>query len=225
MPADDDEKPLRQVAYEHIREAILALRYKPGQSVTVSDFARDLGISRTPVREALGLLESDFLVEFQGRQGVRIRDLSLEEVISNMQMREVIDGLGARLAAQRMSDETLADLFARLEDLTRDGPFPDEEAHEAFSTYLHSTIAATCGNAYVSQTWERLHSAFLRVRRHEWLIWKKSGDREKMAERRLAEHREIVEAIAARDPERAEAAARSHIARTLRDTVALLNGL
>jgi len=192
-------------AAQALRDAILDGRFTAGARLRQTDLADQLAISRTPVREALGRLQHEGLVELLPGGGVRVAVLALEEAAELYDLREVLDGLAARLAAQHASPASLARLegsLARMAQcLARNDANQWFEAHVAF----HDEIFQASGNArliglsaVVKLSIQRFHPVLLRTP-HRLA----DADRE---------HRGIHAAIAAGEGERAERLARSHIA-------------
>jgi len=192
-------------ATQILREAILEGRFTAGARLRQTDLADQLTISRTPVRDALGRLQHEGLVELLPRGGVRVAVLALEEAAELYDLREVLDGLAARLAAQRATPATLGRLEKALSRMARCLSRNDTNqwfgAHVAF----HDEIMQASGNArllalapLVRLSIQRFHPVLLRTP-HRLA----DADRE---------HREIHAAIAAGDAERAERVARAHIA-------------
>ena len=191
-------------AAQTLREAILSGRFPAGSRLRQVDLAGQLGISRTPIREALVRLGHEGLIELLPSGGVRVAVTDLKEAVDLYDLREVLDGLAARLAATRAPAPTLARLdreLGRMKDCVVRGDanhwFP---AHVAF----HEEILRAAGNrpllrqaSLVRLSIQRFHPLLLTTRQ------------------RLAhahrEHREIYEAIAAHDAEGAERLARAHI--------------
>jgi DNA-binding GntR family transcriptional regulator len=215
---------LRLEVYERLKEAILNLEFKPGQTIAISEMARRLGVSRTPVREALSLLERDYLVRVVGKQGVLIRELTLDEMIHILQVREVIDGLAARLAVNSIDDAVLDDMRARFEALAATGKV-DPDAQARLSNELHRSIAAGSGNPYLLAQYDCLSTAFSRTSRIGWTVWKQSSRRDDVNSARLQEHFALISALKSRDPDLAEATAREHILNSLRDLLSIVNGI
>lgn len=208
---------VRQDAYERLKNAIVNQEYRPGEIVSISELARDLGISRTPIREALNALERDFLVQMVDMRGVLIRPLSVDEIVQLNQMREVIDGLAARLAANLIPDKVIDDFMNRFKALERAKDGPDSDLHSQLSDELHRAITAASGNFYVQSQWAHLNTAFMRVKDRSWDVWRRSSDQKEVSRRRLKEHLSILAALKARNPAKAEAAAREHVARAAID--------
>jgi DNA-binding GntR family transcriptional regulator len=112
-------RSLRMVAYQALKQQIQNLELEPGRVTSDSELARRLGMSRTPVREAVALLERDFLVTRIPNQGVLIRELSTDEIIHILNMREALDGMAARLAVARIEEAALDRLQAAFEEAGR----------------------------------------------------------------------------------------------------------
>jgi DNA-binding GntR family transcriptional regulator len=215
---ESDRLPMRQEAYSKLKNAIQRLELEPGRVTSDSELARLLGMSRTPVREALALLERDLLVTRVPNRGVLIRNLTIEEVVHVMQMREALDGMAARLAAARMSLATLAELETDFETMMQAARHSSDE-HSALSKRLHAEILMAAGNPFLESASTVLISSFERTRQHSWRIWNSSKDAEKIALRRYREHLEIIDALKRRDARRAEKAARAHVITGLQDVL------
>jgi len=192
-------------ATQSLREAILEGRLLAGARLRQTELAERLGISRTPIREALTRLGHEGLIELLPRGGVRVLLLNADEALELYDLREVLDGLAARLAAGRADEATLRRLERALERMAgcveRHDPNHWFRAHVTF----HEEIVRAAGNRPLG----RMSSVVrLSIRQFHPLLLK--------TERRLedahAEHRGIFEAIVARDGEAAERRARAHIA-------------
>lgn len=103
----DEYKPLRDVVFENLREAILEGKLKPGQRLMEVQLAEQLGVSRTPVREAIRKLELEGLVIMLPRKGAYVANMSLKDIIDVLEIRASLEGLAASLAAQRMSSDDI----------------------------------------------------------------------------------------------------------------------
>jgi DNA-binding GntR family transcriptional regulator len=217
-----ESRSLRLIAYEALRQQIQNLELEPGRITSDSELARRLGMSRTPVREALALLERDFLVTRIPNQGVLIRELSTDEIVHLLNMREALDGMAARLAIRHMEEQALDRLKAAFEEARSGAGGIQPPRHAALSRELHSSIIAATGNPFLESASSTLIGAFERSRQHGWRTWSRSADAEAISARRYAEHLAIIAAIRSRDPDAAEAAARSHVSNALRDTLGLL---
>lgn len=192
-------------AAQVLREAILNGRFQSGTRLRQTDLADRLGISRTPIREALGRLQQEGLVELLPGGGVRVALLDLHEAVELYDLREVLDGLAARLGASRAGDAALAKLRKALDRMA--GCLERQDASQWFGAHVafHDEILRASGNSRLQKL-----SAVVRLSiRHFHPLLLKTEHRLEDAHR---EHRGIYEAIAAHDAEAAERLARAHIA-------------
>lgn len=188
-----------------LRDAILNGRFLPGARLRQTDLADQLGISRTPIREALGRLQQEGLVDLLQGGGVRVCILDLDEAAQLYDLREVLDGLAARLAAARATPAALGRLDRALGRMRQ--CLARQDANQWFGAHVafHDEIFRASGHGRLGS-----FSGLVRLsiqRFHPLLL--KTPHR---LEDAFREHREIHEAIVARDGERAERLARAHIA-------------
>jgi DNA-binding GntR family transcriptional regulator len=188
-----------------LRDAILNGRFLPGARLRQTDLADQLGISRTPIREALGRLQQEGLVDLLQGGGVRVCILDLDEAAQLYDLREVLDGLAARLAAARATPAALSRLDRALGRMRQ--CLARQDANQWFGAHVafHDEIFRASGHGRLGS-----FSGLVRLsiqRFHPLLL--KTPHR---LEDAFREHREIHEAIVARDGERAERLARAHIA-------------
>jgi DNA-binding GntR family transcriptional regulator len=187
-----------------LRDAILRGDFPQGERLRQVELADRLGISRTPVREALGRLAHEGLVELLPRGGVRVTRLDVDEAVELYDLREMLDGLAARLAATRAEAEAITRLGRALDRMAaairRRDPNQWFGAHVVF----HDEIFRASGHARL-QGLSGLVTLSIR-RFHPFLL--KTPRRLEDAHR---EHRAILAAIVAHDGETAERLARLHI--------------
>ena len=194
-PADDRDLHLR------ILDAIDSGDYPPGARLLETELAARFGVSRTPVREALRRLETQGVVSHEPRKGAVVARLDYDQLGELYAVREVMEGLAARLAALHASTEEiriLRDMIA--EDRTVTDPRAQSRANKRFHRQLH----LSSHNRYLIQTLDP-------VRRSLALLGDTTFSAPGRIESSNREHETIVNAIAARDEDAAEAAARSHI--------------
>lgn len=193
-------------AAQALREAILTGAIASGTRLRQVRLAAQLGISRTPLREALMKLEQEGLIELLPGGGLRVAVLNLDEAVELYDIREVLDGLAARLAAQRIDERGIGNLkrqLARMKEcLTRQDAHSWFVAHVAF----HDGIFRASGNGRLQALSSVVRLSIQRF--HPVLLTTPN----RLAEA-YAEHRDILEAIQAHDAEAAERLARAHIAR------------
>jgi GntR family transcriptional regulator, vanillate catabolism transcriptional regulator len=210
---------------DRLRTAIVDGSLTAGTRLPQVSLAEQMGVSRTPMREALRVLEVEGLVRTLDNRSVEVVQVGVEDLQEMYQLREVIDGLAARLAASRGMTARQQDRAAfLLEEMAQSSQPYDPVRRNAAHAEFHELIALASGNTKVQSfaSLIRTSSAML------YLPLTRESARENLAaespERSFdqvldaaqVQHREIVEAILARDPEAAEAAARRHIRRTLR---------
>lgn len=224
MTADEFLRPivatnLATLALERLEKAILEGDLKPGQRLSETELARRFGISRGPLREALGQLEGRKLVERVANQGARVVGVSARELSDLMEIRESLEGMACRLATERMTDAELGELGALLADhaaaaavVSGRGYFQGEGDAD-----FHERILRGSGNARLIAMLGGELYALLRLYRHR-LSMRPGRPREA-----LEEHRRILAAMQSRDPDAAEAAMRAHI-RNSRSAIVTLQG-
>jgi DNA-binding GntR family transcriptional regulator len=193
-------------AYAALRREILAGRFAPGRRMREIELSEQLGISRTPTRQALSRLELEGLLTLEPRIGLVVASLDDAAVTELYEMRAALEGAAAAMAARHASPRDLA----RLSELVaREAMLPDEpRALAEHNLELHGAIYAAAHNRFLLKSVQALHDAIA-------LLGPTTlADPGRQALFR-AEHGAIVAAIAARDPAAAEAAARGHIERAL----------
>jgi DNA-binding GntR family transcriptional regulator len=203
-------------AYEGIRDAIFANELTPGTQLSVPELARQLGVSRGPVREAVQRLIHDGLAVSTPYRGAMVAHVDAEDLEQLYEVRELLEGLAARLATERLEESSLA----KLEDvLNRHQRVLDEgngsAAHIELDMEFHRLLRELTGNRHLNEVLNNLqgkvHLALHSIWRNEYAP--------RLA---LEDHKKIFSAISSRDPEAAETAARAHIAR-LRKVLAETN--
>ena len=189
-------------AYRHLLTAIVEGRIKPGDRVREAAVASETKLSRTPVREALRRLESEGLLVHTPHRGMVVNRLDHREITELYLIREVLEGTAAALAARHASDAEISALRDMLEtQATRDAA-PEDYAR--WNKFFHRALYRGAHNRYLVQMLDSLATSMSLLGRTTLSL----PGRPSVA---LEEHTRIVEAIAAHDPEAAEAAARSHI--------------
>lgn len=196
-------------AYAALRDDIIEWRLAPGTVLTEVEQSERLGISRTPLREALGRLTAEGLTAAGGR-GVVVTDISLEDIDELFELRETLEGRAAALAAERGDAATFEQLRRELLHAPEliGGAEPALQAYYDLVGRLDAAIDAAISNAYLAQAMRSLRVHLVRVRRLA------ADDAERLTAA-AAEHAAIAEAIAAGKPRLAEAATTVHLHRSL----------
>ncbi|MCS0496532.1 GntR family transcriptional regulator [Ancylobacter sp. MQZ15Z-1] len=208
--------PLGTFVYRFVLDALRNGELKPGERVREQDIAERLGVSRTPVREALGRLVEKRLLEPVGGRGLVVRSLSATEIVDLYVMREIIEGAAARLAAQHASAPELAameDLLARFAAHPQD----DERELARLNRLFHDAIHRAARNPYLDSASSELHDAIALLGSTTFAVPGRAREA-------TGEHAAILQAIAARDADRAEQAARAHIRDAFRARLGLIGG-
>jgi DNA-binding GntR family transcriptional regulator len=194
--------PLR--AEDRLREAIITGRLQPNERLVESDLAQSLGVSRTLVRSALVRLEHEGLVEHERHRGARVRLVSEGEAVEILETRAVLEGLAARLAAERATPDDVGDLKGILADMQRLREADDLLAVSDLNAQLHRRLLEISDHETAARLIGTLNSQMVRFQYRTILLPGRS-------ERSFAEHAEIIAAVATHDGERAEAAMRTHL--------------
>jgi DNA-binding GntR family transcriptional regulator len=193
-------------AYDFIKSAIIVGRYESGDRLTEDLVANVLGCSRTPVRDAMRRLHSEGFIEITPNSGARVACWNSDELSEITQMRMLLEGLGAELAARRIGEAELAKLAKLCDEM--EGAYgpegPDIEAISVANLAFHQTIVDGARNSRLTRGIQLLWLPSLVIRKYSLF------DRASM-ERSFSHHREIVMALRARDPGWAGAVMRAHI--------------
>lgn len=187
-----------------IRQAIVQGRLQPGYPISEAELARQLGVSRQPVREAFIKLSDSGLVEIRPQRGTFVRLISRREVENARFIREAIEVAVARRAAEVADAQAVGKLMDLVDAQERCGGQPDQSAFLALDDEMHRTIAnlADCDNA-----WRVVEDLKVQMDRVRFLSISDATPVETI----VAQHRAIVAAITARDPDGAAAAVRVHM--------------
>ncbi|THH38150.1 GntR family transcriptional regulator [Aliishimia ponticola] len=193
--------PQGNSAYRQMLSEIREGSLLPGDRLRETELAQRLGVSRTPVREAIRQLEADGLVAHVPRTGATVRRLDYPEVMELYEMRAVLEGTAARLAARAASDIELEELAALHDRLAATGD-PKEAAR--LNRVFHATLLDAAKNRFLSKSMGSLQKAMM-------ILGPTMLSDSARAEAADDEHRRVLDAMAARDGAAAEAAMRAHI--------------
>ena len=197
--------PLRQSVYDALIDLIVGGELPPGQHMVETDLARQLGVSRQPIREALHRMEAEGWVDLRPSQGAFVHVPTDKEVDELLDVRALLEAETARLAALAGTPEHIA----RLRELRREGQAAAEandfSGAVATNNLFHAEIAAAGGNLVLAEL------ADIVGRRVQWYYRLVAPAR---GHGSWAEHEELIEAIESSDPDRAGRLARQHTERT-----------
>lgn len=200
----DNYKPLREMVFESLREAIIQGRLKPGERLMEIQLAEEMGVSRTPVREAIRKLELEGFVVMVPRKGAYVAGISVKDIVDVFEIRAALEALAAGLAAERITPDELEELERSLVVISEVSSTDDINAIVETDTNFHELIYKASRNERLSQIVTHLKEQIQRFRTTSL----SQPGRSKNA---LEEHRKIVEAISDRNVELAQHLAREHI--------------
>jgi DNA-binding GntR family transcriptional regulator len=197
---------LADEVYDTLLRQLMSLRIEPGSRVTIDALARELGVSQTPIRDALNRMEADGLVVRVPHAGYRIPPQITRDRFEDMvEVRLLLEPAAARRAAERATAEQVARLRRMLEEMAELVGGDRRLAYGAFGlrdAAFHDLVAQTAGNQLVREALARLHTHVHLFRLHY--------DTE-VTYLAMGEHDEVLAAVAARDPDAAAYAMRQHI--------------
>lgn len=210
---DDAIRPPKRLttadqAYHTILNAIVEGKFGPEEPLRINTLAKSLGMSMMPVREALSRLETLGVIESQPYRGVRVRDLSIPDLIDTYRTRVLLEGFLARQAAQRFTNEAKERALAFLDLQAERNKINDLEgarnAHRDFHYTIYEAAQAPWTIHAIEPTW--MNSERYRIA---------AKVTPEVVALRRAEHEEILMACAEGDPEKAEQALQNHLLRTV----------
>ncbi|MBR1220397.1 GntR family transcriptional regulator [Bradyrhizobium sp. U87765 SZCCT0131] len=206
---------LRLLVEDKIRSAIAAGHFKPGQRLIERELCEQIGVGRTSVREALRQLEAEGLVVTVPHRGPEVSSISPDEARQLYELRALLEGFAGRNFARNGSDAAIAELGRAVDGFATAAQGSDRAALVAAKTRFYAVLTQGAGNVFVTQTLTTLHNRITLLRVTSMTQAGRLDDS-------VAEIREIYDAIVARDPERAEALCRNHIAKAAEVAMAVL---
>ena len=195
---------LAEQVFERLENDILTGKYQRGEVLTELKLVTDLGVSRTPVREALHRLEQEHIIEIT-QKGILILGVTEQDLKDIFAIRLHIEGMASAFAAQNMTAEQLAELKETLELQEFYVTKQDPERIKKMDSKFHQLIYRYCGSAVLNDTLLPLHKKVQKYRRA-------SVENNSRAQQSAREHRAIYEAIEARNVALAEKCTTEHIA-------------
>lgn len=199
---------------DELRAAILRGEFAPRQRLVEAELCEEFDAGRFAVRAALQALEAEGLVERQPNRGARIRQISLAEAVEITEIRMVVEGLVAARAAERVTPEQAARLKEVGRQMRAAVTAGESAVYSDLNAELHTTLRAVAAHETANRIVAQLHGQMVR---HQFALSRVPG-RSAVS---LVQHEDIIEAVVARDPQRAEAAMRAHISSVI-DTLRTL---
>jgi DNA-binding GntR family transcriptional regulator len=195
---------LKDQAYLAIKRAILSLKLKPGEALVESDLAQQLGISKTPVRTALHELEREGLVTKVLYKGTYVTEVTLRDIQELFQLRAVLEGLAARLAAPAFDESELAQAREVLRLMEAALNMQEKDLASQYGKQFHDLILQQADNHRLQLI---VHNLDDHLQRFRLLSDQISGRLQKS----LTEHKGVLEALEQRDPDLAEQRIKEHL--------------
>lgn len=208
---------LREQVVTAMRDAIIRGQLVPGQKVAEEDIAQELGISRTPVREAIRLLEMQGLVEVESKIGTFVASPDLDDVRDSLSVRIALESLAAQQTMERLGPGPWVQLIKDLHDMTAQMRITTDAVQAVeLDIAFHTALVSAAANRYLVRTWDMVGVPFL--------IWGPErglyAGRPAPVGRDLAErHEQLIQALESRDPSRSNFAIQQHSEEKLRDIV------
>src|SRR5215475_13052650 len=194
---------LGERVYKSLRDLILSQAYPPGSKLNVEQLCRNLGVSRTPVWDAMRRLETEGLVSTVARHGVFVLNYGVYKVRDLFAVRGALEALAAGQAARQLDAETRAGLEATVRGLEAAAEAGDIEAYSRIAIEFHDRVLGAARNQVLSRLLENVYAQILVLRLRSLYLAERLGES-------VAEHRAIFDAVAAGDAERAERLSRAH---------------
>ncbi|MFA4885655.1 MAG: GntR family transcriptional regulator [Desulfotomaculaceae bacterium] len=197
----DNYKPLREMVFESLREAIILGRLRPGERLMEIQLAEEMGVSRTPVREAIRKLELEGFVVMVPRKGAYVAGVSIKDIADVFEVRAALEGLAAGLAAERITDEEMDHLEEAIVMISGEEDFLQVVKGDSM---FHELIYKASRNHRLIQIITHLQEQINRFRLTSLSV----PGRLKIA---VGEHKKITEAICSRDVDLAHSLASEHM--------------
>ncbi|WP_224023400.1 GntR family transcriptional regulator [Arthrobacter sp. NicSoilC5] len=202
--AGDGDLSLSELAYRHLRDRLIMLDIRPGEAINDGKLAAELGIGRTPVREALKRLESDHLVVSYPRRGTFATIVDITELADVSELRESLEPLAARRAAKLATPALRAEIRETAAAISTMGDDDDPYDLMRYDIKVHRLIYRAAANAHLEDVLIRYDNLATR-------IWCMVLEKVPSVASHIAEHVELLEAVADGDADRAGKLALEHV--------------
>jgi DNA-binding GntR family transcriptional regulator len=203
-------KPLKEEIYDALHRQIIAGKYRPGDWLRQEDIATQMGVSMTPVREALDLLVSTGLAERVPYRGVRVREMSVKDITDAYGLRLILEALTAREAALHITPEQISSLEKILAEMKKRVKLNEMPQERQLSREFHSIIAEASGNNLLVKLYAVVANAF-----PDWLLYEAVFRKPELLASSVAqtyeEHTAIMDALINGDADKAAQKSLEHI--------------
>jgi DNA-binding GntR family transcriptional regulator len=208
-------RPLHAEAVDRLRDLITQGKLAPGARLNERLLCERLGVSRTPLREAIKLLATEGLVDLLPNRGAVVSRIDPQALAETLEVMGALEGLAGELACRRASAARLAEIRVLHEKMVARHARGDLASYFRYNQAIHLELVAAAGNVKLASTYRQLNANVQRARYMANL----SSERWKQA---VAEHEEILAALEARDAERLRGLLQDHLAHKLKSVLAAL---
>ncbi len=203
-----NHRPLREIVYEELKRQILVGEIAPGTRMMEVELAEDMGVSRTPVREAIRKLEKEGLVTIEPRKGAYASNIAIKDIVDVLEVRAGLEGMASAIVSGRITDEQKVELSRVVEKYEQAVEDEDIEQMIKYDEMFHSLIASYSGNKTLMQVHSTVQELALRFR---YIYYDDFNRYENMPK----EHHTIEAAILSGDVEDARKTAHEHVSRLM----------
>ncbi len=190
--------------YEYLYDAIRTGDIKPGQTLTERGLAEKIGVSRTPVREAIRKLEEQGIVTYEPHKGVRVIPFSIDKVLQLYEVRELLEGLAVRKLAQDHTPKILDELSELISTAEKEAVMNNVQELARINSAFHLKLARSSGNVYLEAIMNSLQTQIA-------LMMSASLSTSGRPLKNIAEHQMLIDAIRSGDGDFAESIAKHHV--------------
>ena len=201
---------LSKKVYRILKKEIIKGAFKPGDKILEAKIANQMGISRTPVREAIRILAAEGFVTLNPNQGVLVRSFSIENVREILQIHSVLEGLAASLSCEVINEEDLKELENCVNKMEKLVNKKDSLAYSEVDLKFHELIVNNCRNKQLIQMRKNISDQAQRYRISSLNIPRRLKES-------LKEHQKILEAFKTKDPKKADSMSQKHIQNALKN--------
>ena len=212
----DGSSSLEEKVYLALQEQILSRKLRTGEAITEMKLSKALGVSRTPVREALQRLDREGLIKLVPNKGAVVLGISEQDLIDIYKIRMRLEGLASRIAAENANDELCKELRDNVDLTAFYMGKGDIEKVKNLDSEFHDIIYRSCESRMLGKILSELHRYIASYRKLSLAV-------DGRIEKSLAEHREIYEAIIAGNAEGADALMSAHVERALTNLLTIVN--
>lgn len=206
----NNKKTLKEKVYLTLKERILSQKLRAGDSLSEVDLAKELGVSRTPVRDALLRLQKDMFLEILPNRGAHVTFITLKDLKDTFQLLQILEGAAARMAAELIDQTKLAELEQEFIALQQKGNIIDYKEEQGVGLQLHEIVLQSTGNG-------RMIDILKSIREQIRTLCQNSIKCPGRAKEAIQEHLEVISALKQKDGFAAENAMVTHVINVYRN--------